>query len=255
MRRVLFLLIASALLAPACGDDDVPTDPSPGPVLAAVDVFVGTLAPAGASFYSFTMVEAGAVHVLVANVRETGTNVPATTPLALGIGRPQGTGCAITEGEIQVTPALAAQHKTSLATGVYCVNFADRGGLSKPVDFLIRIIYPADKYRPTGGTGSSTFASTMLRGGTASRAFGQSNGGTLTARLTSVTPPSGVTLALGVPALVSNACLVTFQVDVPAGETSELSVPADGGDYCVALIDKGQIAAESVNFSIDIIKP
>lgn len=255
MRRVLSLLIASTLLAPACGDDSVPTDPGPTQFFATVDVFVGTLAPSGASFYSFTMAQGGAVHVLVANVRKTLTNVPVTTPLALGIGRPQGTGCTVTEGEQLVTPALSAQHKTSLGQGVYCVNFADRGGLAEPVDFMIRIIYPADIYRPTGGTGSSTFASTLLRGGTAARSFGQSNSGTLTARLTSVSPSSGVTLAVGVPALITNACLVTFQVDVPAGATNEISVPADGGDYCVSLTDKGLVTAESVTFSIDIIKP
>lgn len=255
MRRVLSLLIASTLLAPACGDDDVPTDPGPPQIFASVDIFVGTLAPGGSSFYSFTMLEGGAVHVLLANVRRTTTNIPVTTPLALGIGRPQGTGCAVTEGEQQVTPALAAQHQTSLGPGVYCVNFADRGGLTESVDFLIRIIYPFDLYRPIGGTGASTFASTLLRGGTASRSFGQSNGGTLTARLTSVSPSSGVTLALGVPSLITNECLVTFQVDVPAGETNQISVPADGGDYCVALFDRGQVTAESVAFSIDIIKP
>lgn len=253
MRRVLAILIASAMIAPACGDDP-PTEPSPGPVFATVDVFVGTLAPGGSAFYSFSMVEAGAVHILVANVRRSGTNEPVSSPLALGIGRPQGTGCAVTEGEMQVTPALESQHKTSLGTGVYCVNLADRGGLSGAVDFLVRIIYPADRFRPTGGTGSSTFASTMLRGGTASRAFGQSNGGTLTVRLTNVTPPSGVRLALGVPSLIGNTCLVTFQVDVDAGASSELSAQADGGDFCVALFDRG-ITAESVNFTIDIVRP
>jgi hypothetical protein len=254
MRRVLGILIAAALIAPACGGDDVPTEPSAPPVFAAVDVFVGTLSPGGSAFYSFTMPEAGGVHILVASVRKTGTNVPVNTPLALALGRPQGTGCAVSEGEIQVTPALSSQHKTSLGTGVYCVNFADRGGLGEAVDFLIRIIYPVEKYRPTGGTGSSTFASTMLRGGTASRAFGQSNSGTLTVRLTSVTPPSGLTMAVGVPSLVGSTCLVTFQVDVDAGSASEISTPADGGDFCVALFDRG-ITAESVNFSIDIVKP
>ena len=254
MRRVLAILIASAMLGSACGDD-VPTEPDPIPIPAAVDVFVGTLSPGGSSFYSFTMFEAGAVHVLVANVRRSGLNVPVSTPLALAIGRPQGTGCAITEGEQLVTPALAAQHRTSLAVGVYCVNFADRGGLTEPVDFLIRIIYPAEKYAPSGGTGSSTFASTMLRGGTASRSFGQSNAGTLRVLLNSVSPASSVGLAIGVPALVGTSCLPTFETTVAAGAATEFSAQTDGGDYCVSIFDRGQITSESVSFSIDIIRP
>jgi hypothetical protein len=254
MKRLLALLIASAMLGSACGDD-LPTEPDPIPVPAVVDVFVGTLEPGGSGFYSFSMFEAGAVHVLVATVRRSGTNEPVSTPLALAIGRPQGTGCAITEGEQFVAPALAAQHRTSLAVGVYCVNLADRGALTGAVDFLIRITYPAEKYMPTGGTGTTTFASMLLRGGTAARAFGQSNAGTLTVRLNSVSPSAAVGLAIGVPALVGTSCLATFELAVPAGSPAELSAQTDGGDYCVTIFDRGPFTAESVNFSIDIIRP
>jgi hypothetical protein len=254
MRRVLTILTVAAMLGAGCGDD-LPTEPDPLPTPAAVDVFIGTLAVGGSGFYSFTLFEPGSVHVLVANVRRSGTNEPVTAPVALGIGRPQGTGCSLTEGERMVTAGLSAQHRTTLDRGVYCVNFADRGGLTDPVEFLIRIIYPIERYMPAGGTGTSTFASTLLRGGVASRAFGLSNAGTLRARLDSLSPASAVGLALGVPALIDSTCLRTVIMDVPAGATLEIAAEVDGGDYCVVIFDRGEITTDSVNFSIDIIRP
>ena len=254
MKRALTILTVAAILSAGCGDD-LPTEPDPVPTPAAVDVFIGTLAVGGSGFYSFTLVEPGSVHVLVANVRRSGTNEPVTTPLALGIGRPQGIGCSLPEGDRLVTAGLSAQHRTTLDRGVYCVSFADRGGLTEPVEFFIRIIYPVERFMPAGGTGTSTFASTLLRGGVASRSFGLSNAGTLRARLNSLSPGSAVGLALGVPALVDNRCLRTVVMDVPAGAAPEIAAQVDGGDFGVAIFDQGGIASDSVNFSIDIIRP
>jgi hypothetical protein len=254
MRRLLTILTVAAMLGAGCGDD-LPTEPDPIPTPAAVDVFIGTLTAGGSGFYSFTLTEPGSVHVLVANVRRSGLNEPVATPLALGIGRPQGTGCSLPEGERMVTPGLSAQHRTTLDRGVYCVSFADRGGLTESVDFLIRIIYPVERYAPSGGTGTTTFASTLLRGGVASRAFGLSNAGTLRVRLNNLSPSGAVGLALGVPALIDNTCLRTVVMDVPAGAAPELAAEVDGGDYCVAIFDRGAITGDSVNFSIDIVRP
>ena len=60
---------------------------------------------------------------------------------------------------------------------------------------------------------------------------------------------------VGVPALVDTSCLRTIVMDVPAGASREITAEVDGGDYCVAIFDRGGIAAESVNFSMDIIRP
>jgi hypothetical protein len=63
------------------------------------------------------------------------------TSLGLGIGRPAGTGCALSSSTITGS-ALTAQLQEPATAGVYCVSVYDVGHLAGGVDFVVRFSYP-----------------------------------------------------------------------------------------------------------------
>lgn len=139
----LVVLVAVAVAAAACGDG-LPTPTSPTAPAESVEattrLFVGTLAPRGAAFFSFTVPQDSGVFITLASLTAAGGRGALTVPLALGLGVPRGTGCATTT-TVVTTADLAAQIREWRAAGVHCASLVDQGRLSADAAFAIRIGY------------------------------------------------------------------------------------------------------------------
>lgn len=113
------------------------------PIVAAPTVseaFNGTLPVGGVKFYSFNIAANGTVTVTLNKV--SGTGVPATVQLGLGIGQPSGTDCSpsvtATAGS-----SFAVPHMTGVfGPGLFCVRVFDVGNLFAPATFAITIAHP-----------------------------------------------------------------------------------------------------------------
>jgi len=141
-------MIAILLCSAACSHNSV-TDPSltstststTTPATPTVtEQFNGTLPVRGFRFYSFNIAVNGTVNVTLKSV--TGTNVPSTIQLGVGIGTPSGQDCSTT-----VDATIAATFSTPVATGVFgpglfCARVYDIGNLAAPATFAITIAHP-----------------------------------------------------------------------------------------------------------------
>ncbi len=137
--NVLVLLLLLGALSAACGGDSGTTPSTPtGPT---TEVFTGTLAPQGASFYSFTLTTAGQVSITLASLVPTAPGPAINTVMGLGVGTPDGTDCAITNS-VTTPPGLSAQLVNSLTVATYCARIYDLGGLTTTVNFAVRIVHP-----------------------------------------------------------------------------------------------------------------
>lgn len=103
--------------------------------------FTGSLAVGGSRFYSFTVSQSGTIVATLASVTSPPRGAAVQTALGLGIGRPAGTGCALSTSTT-TGPALQAQLQETAAAGIYCVNVYDAGNLQSPIDFVVRFSYP-----------------------------------------------------------------------------------------------------------------
>lgn len=142
MRRPpLFAALGTAWLCTSCGQTETPTSPTTVATGPRTIVFSGTLGVGGSRFYSFTTSQAGTASLMLASITRTsgGPALPAT--VGLGLGVPSGTDCAIT-ASVATGAALTAQIAESVLPGIYCARIADVGGLSEPVAFAIRIVFP-----------------------------------------------------------------------------------------------------------------
>lgn len=248
-------LIACALAACTlgCGDDN-PIAPTEIPGVPITELFIGTLAPGGSSFYSIGFGETSQVRVtLVGLSSSAGVLTPATVSLRMGV--PSGTTCAPTSSQ-NVAPGFAAQIAGEFTAGTYCVGIADAGGLTQSTNFLIRINeIPISSGGPaTPAPATENFASNLAVLGTSARTFTATGAGTLGVTLQSIGPPSStvVDLAIGIPKSDGSGCLIGRLLRGGAG--TQITTPVDAGPYCVMLSDFGGLAAP-VSFSVAIAKP
>lgn len=136
------ILLISLLMVGAC--DDAPTSPTTTTTTPTTSnvVFEGTLDRDESRFYSFSLSQTGTVSVNLASLNLVGHREALGVPVRVGVGVPQGEGCADTES-LEMTPALVSQMSTtSLGTGIHCVSVTDVGQLPGPTTFLIRFTYP-----------------------------------------------------------------------------------------------------------------
>ena len=134
-----------ATLVAACSGDNTPTSPTStttttvSTAATVTEDFIGTL-PVGASrFYSVSIAETGTVSVLYSSA--SGTGVPGTVWLGLGLGTPSGEDCATTNN-VNTPPGSGAQITGTYPPGVYCVKVSDIGNLFAPVAFDVSITHP-----------------------------------------------------------------------------------------------------------------
>lgn len=133
-----FVLVLG-LLAVACGND-TPTTPTT-PTLPSTEMFSGTLAVQGSSFYSFTVAATGNVSITLASLVATAPGPALNTVMGLGVGSPNGTDCDVTNS-VTTAPGLTAQLVNSLTPATYCAKIYDLGELKAPVNFTVRIVHP-----------------------------------------------------------------------------------------------------------------
>jgi hypothetical protein len=140
--------IASLIFSAACSHNSV-TDPSltssssDSTTVAAptvTEAFNGTLPVGGFKFYSFNIALNGTVNVTLKSV--TGTNVPSTIQLGLGIGQPSGNDCAATVNATAASTFAAPQATGTFGPGVFCVRVYDVGNLANTAAFQISIAHP-----------------------------------------------------------------------------------------------------------------
>jgi hypothetical protein len=255
MKTIKTLLLLCALAAaPGCGDDPPtgPSEPITDLTLARVELFRGTISPGGAAFYSFNVLAARGVAMMYASLTDESGN-PLDTPMVLGFGVPQGTGCGVTR-TITVSPALQAQLFNGTPIGTYCVNLADAGGLTAPAAFTIRIRQEPSP-EADAAPGSATFASQVAPGGGTTRTFFASRPGNAELMVESVSPDAALLgLGIGLPRVDGTGCVPTRIVDISSSVRPTLTVPVDIGQFCAQVIDRGGFASPA-SFSVRIIHP
>jgi hypothetical protein len=143
----LWAILGAAALCGACTHNST-TEPSltsssstttPAAAPTVTEAFNGTLPVGGFRFYSFTIAVNGTVNVTLTKV--SGTSVPSTVQLGLGIGQPSGNDCSTTQS---VTAASSTVPQTTgvFGPGVFCVRVSDVGNLFAPATFAVTIAHP-----------------------------------------------------------------------------------------------------------------
>jgi hypothetical protein len=100
------------------------------------------------------------------------------------------------------------------------------------------------------------FTSIIYPGGFSAHSFSSSAAGTITVTLTKAGPPDTVVMGLGIG--VPNfgpGCSLTTAVNVSAGSTPQITIPADAGAYCIAIFDVGNVIPTGEGFSITTVHP
>jgi len=135
-------LVALTVLAAGCNATTAPDleESRITPPFFTTQTFAGVLTPSGSLFYSIVVTQQGPVSLMLAAVQAPG-GAALTTPVGIGVGVPQGTGCPRSTS-LTTPPGLAAQLTLTLNPGTYCVAVYDVGTLSSNVNFAMRITYP-----------------------------------------------------------------------------------------------------------------
>ncbi|MEZ5319551.1 MAG: hypothetical protein R2752_19280 [Vicinamibacterales bacterium] len=236
----LSLLICAAS---ACNDNTTPTTPSGSQTeFTRTEIYLGTLAPAGSGFYSFTLGTDGRVELTLNSLTDPSSGDLLDRTLTLGLGRPAAMDCAVTSSS-DVTPGFGAQVSSSIQAGTYCVRISDAGGLPASADFAVRITLRTGNVPPTPTPGTITFASQVIPQGFTSRAFDATQNGTLTVRLDALTDPAArVDIGIGIPPGSGGGCAATrFLRGVGPGASVSLDVIR--ASYCVTVRDPGSLTA------------
>ncbi len=143
MRSLAPLIAALALLTVSCDKSTTSPDtttPTQTPAAASIsESFVGIVPVSGSSFFSFTVTEYGTVNVTLNAV--SGSMVPATVTLGLGLGTPDATDCT-TSTSVNTAAGATVQLTATYAAGVYCARVSDVGNLFAPASFDVTIAHP-----------------------------------------------------------------------------------------------------------------
>ena len=135
-------LLVAAVVAQSCNSTTAPdlADSQITPAVFTTQTFAGSLTTSGSLFYSIVVTQRGPVSLTLAAVQTPGGGA-LTTPIGIGVGIPQGTGCPRTSSVV-TPPGLAAQLTVTLNPGTYCAAVYDVGNLSSAANFAMRITYP-----------------------------------------------------------------------------------------------------------------
>ena len=103
------------------------------------DDFASTLPVGGTDLFPFTVGEYGTVNVTLTSV--SGTGVPSTVMLSVGIGTPSDSGCTTTTSSV-IGSSSAVQVTATEEPGTYCLDVADVGNLFRPAAFNVLVAHP-----------------------------------------------------------------------------------------------------------------
>ncbi len=147
MRATTAALLGILVLCGACSHNSTTepsntstttTTPAASPTI--TEGFNGTLPVAGFRFYTFNIAASGTVNVTINKI--SGTSVPATVQVGLGIGQPSGVDCATTISVTAASTFAAPQATGVFGPGLFCVRVYDVGNLAAPATFAITIAHP-----------------------------------------------------------------------------------------------------------------
>ena len=130
----LALVLSTALMGAACGDDDPPTAPTADAPAEITETFSGTLTRNGGDTYQFNVERAGNVSAQITGL----TPTDAVVGLSLGPVSVQGCSAGIAND--------AATNGTRIignaSAGPFCVRvFDSRGDLPAPVDYTLTVVH------------------------------------------------------------------------------------------------------------------
>jgi hypothetical protein len=149
MRATTAAILGLILFGSACSHSSTSTSPSStssstttttGAAPTVSESFTGTLPVGGFKFFSFNIAVNGTVNVTLNSV--SGTGVPSTVQLGLGIGSPSGIDCSATTNVTAGVTAAAPQATGAFGPGTFCVRVYDVGNLFAPANFNITIAHP-----------------------------------------------------------------------------------------------------------------
>ena len=141
LQRIAWLAVPClALTASGCGgSSSSSTSPDETPPSVSTEYYAGTLDIGGSGSYAFTVAGQGALHVTLTSLTTTQFSTQ-TTNIRLGVGIPQGEGCAVTHA-VTTGPGLSTQLLDRLDAGIYCVEVRDPGVLKTSVSFVVQITH------------------------------------------------------------------------------------------------------------------
>jgi len=146
--RAALVGLAVALLCGACTasttspstTSTTTTTTSTASAPTSTDTFAGTLPVGGAVSFPFTVGVYGTVNVTLLDV--SGTRVPSTVQLKLGIGTPDDSGACVLSLTATAKAGSAAQLTGTEQPGSYCVSVSDVGNLFNTAAFDVSVAHP-----------------------------------------------------------------------------------------------------------------
>ena len=127
-------------IRPSCSPSTSTTTTTTAAAPTVTEAFNGTLPVGGFKFYTFNIAVNGTVNVTLNKV--SGTGVPATVQLGLGIGTPAGVDCSTQVTATAASTFAAPQTTGTFGPGLFCVRVFDVGNLFAPATFAITIAHP-----------------------------------------------------------------------------------------------------------------
>jgi hypothetical protein len=95
------------------------------------------VAVGGSDFHTFTASQNGQVVVTL-----TTAGPPATIPMGIGVGTPNGTSCTLLPGASTVTTAGGSMLMGEVSGGTLCVDVYDVGNATGPVSYTVSVSHP-----------------------------------------------------------------------------------------------------------------
>jgi hypothetical protein len=136
LMTLFVLLCATALAVPGCGDDPIPTAPTPPPNL--FEPITGTLTPFSVRIHPFTVYNAGTVTATLNTLTPNDPLHP--TLVGLDLGTFTGSACQVTVSDTQIFASLGISG-TATTPATLCVRIYDvsPSGLAEPVTYTITV--------------------------------------------------------------------------------------------------------------------
>ena len=130
------VLCSSFLVLTGCGEDEIPTSPTPEPVIV-TDTFSGTINRNGAATHQFTTTSGGALTATVTSL------APDDLVIGFAVGLWNGSVCDLTRGLVRDEAVESTViYGTVNASGELCVRIYDVGRIGESADYEITVTHP-----------------------------------------------------------------------------------------------------------------
>ena len=145
--KTMLRLAALALFLTSCSKDSA-TTPTTTPTTTTTttaasptisETFTGRVPVAGTTFFTFGVQQYGTINVTFTSI--TGTGVPATVQMRVGLGVVTETSCTASTSDV-VRPGSTAQLTVIKDVGTYCVNVTDIGNLFRDATVTVVVDHP-----------------------------------------------------------------------------------------------------------------